>query len=279
MNKHQGNKTGDFLYHYYLKRSASFLVNVYTAGITAKENDIHKTRVDLKKIFALLGLFEMIDSNPFILERPQKIFRTIYNSAGKIREIQMNLLYMENKAGNDIGTKLFSKYLKNNLRKETKRFIRAVMRFDEKELKSFHRYIKATCREIKIEKIIDKCDDYFQVHSARIKKYRLHFQEIENIHKMRKEMKKLSAVADLLKRLRGDDMMEKVISALNQAEIYIGEWHDRIVFSHSLDSFLRRLVPGNEKVSDQLETIKKLSEQEADNFLKQLLPEVDNVAS
>lgn len=277
MNRQHGIKTGDFLYHYFQKKHASFLVNIYKAGITTTENDIHKSRVDMKKISALFGFFEMIGSDLFKIKEPQKIFQSVFESAGKIREIQVNLLYIENLGRNDPELRLFSRYLKNNSKKEIKRFIQAIIRFDEKQLTQIRKSIKSSSREIKIEKIIDRCDDFFQLHATRIKKFRYNSGNTENIHRIRKEMKKISAVADLLRQLRVDEFMEKLISVLNQAEIIIGEWHDRIVFYQSLDSFLKENETKLERRFNKLESIKKVVDEDAQNLLKKLLPEVDTV--
>ena len=277
MNRQPRNKTGDFLYHYFQKRKASFLVNIYKAGITAAETDIHKSRVDLKKIFALIGFFETIGISLFNLEGPQKIFEGVYKSAGKIREMQVKLLYIESLEMNDPEIQLFSRYLKSSSKKETKRFIRAIIRFDEKQLNEMRRSIRDCCRNIEIEKIIAKCDDFFQLHSSRIKKYRLNPGEMGNVHKIRIEMKKISAVADLLYQLTVDKFLDTLISALNQAELIIGEWHDRVVLSQSLDSFIKENEIRNERKSGMLESVKKKVDEEAGNLLGKLLPKVDNI--
>jgi CHAD domain-containing protein len=276
MNKPHGTKTGDFLYHYFRERNTSFLTNIYKAGITLEENDIHKSRVDLKKIFALFGFFEMIDTDLFILEDPGKIFHDVFESAGRIREIQMNLLYIESLGRNDPELQVFARYLKNNSKKEISQFIRSIIKFDEKQLKVIRKSIKTSCREIKIEKIIDRSDSFFQVHSALIKKFKSESVETENIHKIRKEMKKISAVAYLINQLKMDEFMEKLISVLNQSELIIGEWHDRIVLSESLNTFINNESKHNRMYSE-LERLNKDVNEEAENLLKKLLPALDNV--
>jgi CHAD domain-containing protein len=277
MNRQSGNKTGDLLYHYYQKRNASFLLNIYTAGITAKENDIHKARVDLKKIFALFDFFKMIGFDTFKIEVPQKVFNDVFKSAGEIREIQMNLLYIQNLGENDPALKLFSRYLKNNSKKRTRLFIQSIINFDEKRLTKIRGSIKKNCRDLDIEKIIHKCDDFFQMHSTKIKKYRLKSDETENIHKIRKEMKKISAIAGLLNLLRVDEFMENLTEALNQAELLIGEWHDRIVLNKSLDHFIKLNENKQEKILDTLERVKQVVDKEKEDLLNKLLPEADKV--
>jgi CHAD domain-containing protein len=279
MNRKYPIKTGDLLYHYYEKRNASFLLNINKAGITATEGDIHKARIDLKKIFALFEFFKMIGVDKLKIKEPQKIFNAVFAVAGKIRENQMNFLYIEHLVENDTLLQLFSKYLENNSKKKIKRFIQSIIRVDEKRLAKIRRTIKKICRNIDIEKIIQKCDVFFQLHAAKIKKYRLKSDETENIHKIRKEMKKISAIADLLNLLRVDGLMENLIPALIKTELLIGEWHDRIVLNKSLERFIKANEKNHEGMFDTMEKVKNVVNKDIEELLNKLLPEVDNVVS
>lgn len=277
MKKQNRMKTGDYLYHYFRKKHSSFLVNIYKAGITATEIDIHKSRVDMKKIFALFGFFEMIGSDLLNIREPKKIFRNVFESAGKIRETQVNLLYIEKLKKNDPELQSFSRYLRNNSKREMKRFMQAIIGFDEDKLTRINKSIKTRSGHIDMEKIISRSDEFFQLHSARIKRYRSHPEVIENIHKIRKEMKKISAIADLLSQLVVDEFMKKLISALNRTELIIGDWHDRIILYNSLDTFITENEIRHQQIFSALEQVKKVVEEEAKNILLKLLPEVDNV--
>jgi CHAD domain-containing protein len=277
MSKRQGVDTGDFLYRYFRKRNSSFLFNIYKAGITVAEDDIHKSRVDLKKIFALIGFFEMIGTDLFDLEEPGKIFERVFDSAGRIREIQMDLLYLENLKSNDPGIHLFAKYLKTESKKEMRRFINSIIRFDEKKLNQVNQNIKDSCKSLDRKKIKGRCDDFFHHHSAMIRKFRGNPDETENIHKIRKEMKKISSVADLLSQLRTDKVIKKLIRTLSKAELLIGDWHDRVILQKSIDSFLQVHTGQKDIKFDQLENVKRAVAEETQSLLKQLLPEVDKV--
>jgi CHAD domain-containing protein len=279
MNKLPEISTDDFLLRYYQKRSASFLLNIYNACITATENDIHKARVDLKKIYALLSFFDMLGLKPFNSKSTQKIFKEVFAASGKIREIQMNLLYLENLEETDTEIQLYSEYLKILYKKKTKRFIQSIIRFDEKEFKQIRVSLRQNCRNIKIEKIVNKCDDYFRLHSARISKYRSGSEDIVNVHKIRKEMKTISAIAKLLKYLYVDEFLEKLISEVDKTEVIIGEWHDRVILRDSLQSFMEKAKMKSAWKFIILEKIKADLDKEIDYQLAKLLPEADNVVN
>jgi CHAD domain-containing protein len=52
------SETGEFLYRYFRKLIASFQSSLYKAAITCDIEDIHKARVDVKKMNALFILFD-----------------------------------------------------------------------------------------------------------------------------------------------------------------------------------------------------------------------------
>lgn len=279
MNKLPEISAGDFLIRYYQKRSSSFLLNIYNACITVTENDIHKARVDLKKIYALLSFFDMLGLKTFNSKGTQKIFKEVFAASGKIREIQMNLLYLESLEESDDEIQLYSEYLRSLYKKKIKRFIQSIIRFDEKEFKQIRGSIRQNCRNIKIVKIVNKCDDYFRMHSARISKFRSGSENIENVHKIRKEMKNISAIAKLLKYLYVDEFLEKLISEVDKTEVIIGEWHDRVILRDSLESFMEKENTKHVKKFINLEKIKADLDTEIDHLLARLLPEADNVVS
>ena len=57
--------TSELLLRIYQKRTASFLAYLYKAGMTANVANIHKTRVSVKKIYAIFHLLEMIGHGSF----------------------------------------------------------------------------------------------------------------------------------------------------------------------------------------------------------------------
>jgi len=83
----------EFYWRFYKKRTTSFLANLYKSSITGDEKDIHRTRLDMKKIYAILELFEMLDPGNFNQENFE-IFKVLFRFSGKIRELQVNRLVL-----------------------------------------------------------------------------------------------------------------------------------------------------------------------------------------
>ncbi|MEI7982797.1 MAG: hypothetical protein WCI71_14185, partial [Bacteroidota bacterium] len=104
-------ETGEFLYRFYRKRIASFLASLYKASITCDDKDIHKARVDVKKIFALFHLFELVLSDTFKQENHYPLLKQIFAHSGRIREIQINLGWVDHYGPSFPGMHEFREYL------------------------------------------------------------------------------------------------------------------------------------------------------------------------
>ena len=89
------SKTGEFLYRYFLKLTTSFQSSLYKAAITCNIEDIHKARVDVKKMNALFILFDTVVPGFSRETGTRRLFKDIFNNAGTIREIQLILLFLE----------------------------------------------------------------------------------------------------------------------------------------------------------------------------------------
>ena len=114
---------GEFLYRFYRKSTSSFLANIYKASITGESKDIHRARLDVKKIFALYGLFEMLAPEIFENQGGYRLFRPLYRQAGKIREIQVNflLLALTQPMGNAYDS--FTQWLRGEEQQSVKKFL------------------------------------------------------------------------------------------------------------------------------------------------------------
>ena len=71
--------------------------------------------------------------------------------------------------------------------------------------------------------------------------------------------------------------LEKLISVLNQTEVIIGEWHDRIILNEALDTFIKENETRHKRIFSELERVNKVVCEEAETLLIKLLPALDNV--
>ena len=268
---------GEYFYRFFRKRTYSFHASIYKAGITADTDDIHKARVDLKKVFALFNFFDMLEATGFNQKKSASLFRDIFLKAGRIRENQVNIQNIDKYGQDTPGMVLFSRFLKKEQKKFTKAFIAAVVQFDEQRLKEVAKTIKKCCRDISSETVTRKSGDYLSKKAGRIKLLAEHPEDDNNIHKTRQEMKKMGAIASLLFQVIPEPETERLIIKLNQAEVLIGEWHDQVVLLDSLDQFLKSETRIETGVLKEMTDLKQHIESENIRRLEKIMPLVLDV--
>ena len=230
----------EFPFRFYRKRTASFLVNIYKAGITGASKDIHRARLDVKKILAIVDLLRIVRAKSDKDPEFEKIFKKLYRASGRIREIQVNMLLMTRAEFAGFDMTLFNNYLLMQEKKMTIEFLKEIRKFNEQKLSRIEKRIKKEVSKITSATLQKKTKRY--IHS----KIKL-IQELlekgdceENVHKVRQHIKELSTVLSLVFAIKASDNLEMVINRLNKSEMMIGDWHDRVILADSMRNFLEQ---------------------------------------
>jgi CHAD domain-containing protein len=265
---------GEFLYRYYRKRTASFLANTYKASITADSKDIHRARLDVKKIFALYGLFEILDPKAFKLRSGYKLFRPLYRQAGKIREIQVNYLLLANPQTPEVEHDSFMLWLNEEERQAIKRFLHLVKKFRDTELAATDKVIQKICHSSSIFKLRSKITAYIKSKAEKVSVLQSEEPGDKEIHKIRQNLKSMSTITTLVYSIKPIKQLDLVITALNKTEMMIGDWHDRVVLKDAIDRFLEggTLIP-----EEELSSLNRLKQELLDynlNLVQHFMPEV-----
>ncbi len=271
MNKQE---IGEYLYRYYHKRTASFLANIYKASITTDARDIHRARLDVKKIFALYGLFEMLDPTAFKHQGGYKLFRPLYRQAGKIREIQVMYLLLSNPQPPGVEYDSFKLWLKERERHSVRKFIQLVKKFKESELTETDKVIKKICYSNSIVKVRSKTEAYIEDKAVKVNEILAAETGEKEIHKIRQHLKMMSTIATLVYSIKSGKQLDLIITELNKTEVMIGDWHDRVVLKDAVSRFLAESDPKSE---EELENLNRLNQSLADynqNLELHFMPEV-----
>lgn len=266
----------EFYWRFYKKRTTSFLANLYKASITGDEKDIHRTRLDMKKIYAIHELFELLDPEHFEQESFE-VFKTLFRFSGKIRELQVNQLVMLSFQPFSPGLRLFAKYLKSRENKLSKQFISVVQQFDEKKLKRSEKSIKKLCRNIKVSTLKSKSAKFVEKRTKKISLLRNYPSNPENIHGIRKNLKAMVTVLTLVSMVFRDTKQDNLLSCLNQTEMLIGNWHDNQVLINCIDLFLQknRKVGREQQLHIQLLRNKLIENNQS--LLQSLFPKIEEI--
>ena len=279
MKLQQTIEPGELFYRFYKKRIASFLANIYKAGITAGNEDIHKARVDLKKILALFSFFQLLEGSGLKTLKYKRLFRPVFKQAGKIREAQMNLSLLELYPVDMEWLKSYKAYLIKEQRKNTESFISVVIGFDEQRLKSIDNAVKKYCKEIEKDQLIKRSEEFIEGKAEILKFLSANYGDPENVHKIRQELKMLGAIGSLLLMVQPDPRMDDLLVRVNITEVMIGEWHDHIIFLQSLDQFRKTAPALSNEFADQFFRFRNKIEADNSRRLDITIPMVIEVVS
>jgi len=272
------SKVREFYWRFYKKRTASFLSNLYRASITGNEKDIHRTRLDMKKIHAILEMFEMLNPEKFNQES-YEVFNVLFSFSGKIRELQVNQMVFSEYGPETPGGAVFNRYLRARENKLTKQFISIVQNFDEKKLKRSGRSLKKLCREIKIKTLKARLEKFILKKAKKISLLRNYPSNPENIHGIRKQLKAMVTILTLVSMVYRDDRQDIILSKLNQTEMLIGRWHDNQVLMDDIDQFIRRRKTIDREYHMQLQVLRNKIMKSNQDLLKSLFPKIEETLS
>jgi len=244
MNK---KETGEFIFRFYRKRSTSFLANLYKASITGDNEDIHKARVDVKKIIALFRLFEMILPDLFQKDDHYYFFKKLFNITGKIREIQVNGILLSHYHKDNPETVLYRRFLKSEETRFTRQFLSIVQMFEERNLKKSEIVIKKLGEKIGQKKFNTVAYQFILKKARKTWKILREKNSPEYLHKIRQNLKAIGAIAALAKTIKNDEKLNAILKDLTKIEVHIGEWHDKQIFLASIEIFLKKKTKTGQK--------------------------------
>jgi len=268
---------GEFLYRFYRKRTSSFLANLYKASVTGDSRDIHRARLDIKKIFALYGLFEMLEPEVFKHQGGYKLLRPLYRRAGKIREIQVDYLLLTNPEPLGACYNSFIAWLKEEERISVAKFFHLVKNFKESELTSTNKIIHKICSSSSIFKLRSKTLEFIKVKVAQIKYLQSEELGDKEIHKIRQNLKLMSTITTLVYSIRPGKQFDLIISAINKTEMMIGDWHDRVVLKDAIEWFLEANTTDLKAELISLNHLKQSLIADNQNLIKHFIPEVNAI--
>jgi CHAD domain-containing protein len=268
---------GDFLFQFYRKRTSSFLAGIYKAIITGESEDIHQLRVDVKKIYALYSLFEMIQPEVFHKRKRYNLFRDLFKLSGRIREIQVHLIFLSKPKFKKNDFSSFITFLKEQESQATKNFLLAIKDFNDKELKSTEKEIRIICMEISAKKLKRNSGEFIREKALKIQCLLAEEQDIAHVHTIRKHLKAMSTVSTLVSTVQPDEKLGLIISGLNKSEVMIGDWHDKIILSDIIDLFIKNQEVTSDDIFLPLKNLRQSLMDDNQELMMRLLPEVKKV--
>jgi len=232
-----------FLFRVYRKKSSSLLLNLYKAGITGLEDDIHKARTDVKKIRAFYSFLEVLNPDNFNKESYNQVLKSLFNQAGKLREVQVNLMILEQYGTHTDEEHSFRLFLQEEEKILAGKFLDAIRDYDEKQIISKEKEIRKFMAELEPGSFSRNVDKFVRKKSAKILTILPEIRDTEALHKIRKHLKTISSILDVSIRCSHEpnDAPKELHSEIVSVETLIGACHDNIIFLNAIKSYRKAI--------------------------------------
>lgn len=250
------------------------LSNLKQSSVRFETSQIHRIRLDIKRIRAIFQLIEVLRPEKFSEQRDGLFLKTLFKTAGKIRELQVNLLCLEQLAEKSDIILPFKEFLIGEERNCRKNFKEATTRFDPSDLSEISLKISQLEKDIPAEQIIDQAIAFITTATVAIRKLNTGRASTESMHKIRQQLKSLGGIAALIATKRPDEKLKSLINVVKNTDFRLGEWHDHIVLTASLDSFLELTEQGTGEIALTLQLLAEKMKKENRHWVIALKPTV-----
>jgi len=255
---------------FYRKRFDSFFIYLSVAD-QAKEEDIHKLRVDMKYIRSLMLLIEEFNLSSNVGTKLLKQLKSIHKCAGKLRACQVIKLLLL-KSNFEIPAEI-SAPLEDELSLKTEKFRNSLSQFDRPKFNKRVAQLYSELDKVNITELKFKVDSIIHDELDIINKLFNSSKGEEYHHEIRKLLKVIKSLQQLLLALKEDKNSRQALDIVNSTETLLGNWHDYKVLS----DFLNKLGEGQSQIpikrilanlKNQNDKLRLEFKNESDKFLR-----------
>ncbi|MDM8159735.1 CHAD domain-containing protein [Labilibaculum sp. K2S] len=266
----QSKEENTSLSSFYRERFDSFLINLSEAK-QIKEEDIHKLRVDIKYIRSLLLLIEEFDLDTDAGSKLLKQLKGIFNSAGKLRALQVSKSLLLN-SNVDIPSEIMF-VLDDGLDASVEKFRAKCSEFEILKFKKGVTSLCSSLNQVNIAELIIKVDSIIRDELEIVNKLFNSSQGEEYHHEIRKLLKVVKALQQLLLTLQDDEKRRQALDIVNSTETLLGNWHNYKVMDNFLIKLDRELTQPTVKrtlknLKNQNNRLKQEVKNESDKYLR-----------
>ncbi|WP_372755383.1 CHAD domain-containing protein [Labilibaculum sp.] len=236
----QSKKGNTRLSSFYKERFDSFLTNLNLSK-NLNEESIHKLRVDIKNMRSLLLLVEEINLQTKLATKLIKQLRSIFRSTGKLRALQVSKSLL---ASSNISIpEQISLFLEEEIKNQSKKVSINFSKFNLPKFKKRVAILYSDLEQIEDSELLLKGDRIIHDELEIVNKLFNSSKGEEYHHEIRKLLKVVKTLENLLLVLSEDERRKQALEIVNTTETNLGNWHDH----KSLADFLLRL---EQKLSD-----------------------------
>jgi len=222
---------------------------------------IHKLRVEIKKVKALLNLINRC-SGEFKKTKTFGPFKSIYRQAGKIRDLQLEEIFLQK----------YSDHV------DVKNYIKRVKILGKKRLDKYYKIINKKLLRRQRD-ACDKCQPFISALSRKVVSKYIMNQKDKVERFARRDSFKSQDIHRLRKRLKEFDYNRKSIGSATSVDktnydkdlpILLGQWHDYQVMIRHMKKIATKSNNGDFNTTSQLAKIKNQISKDSDQLLKKI---------
>lgn len=270
------SKSGKIVFNYLKEIDETFQFHRLRLSHAVNEEDIHYMRRAIKRYKALLKLFDFIQPS-FESKKIFKPVRNIFESAGTLREIQMNRNILGKYNPSPALTENYAQFMKAKKKSSEKELKKTIKKFSTSKHKKALKRVEKLCRKISHEEIINSTSAFLNNRNHQVRNYLSVNINEQNLHSVRILFKTISPSLMILDVVDKMNSQKEIIIKYKNVEDKLGYWHDRIILQESLKNFLMqnsfdlKATSDIQKLIQELETENKLLFNEALQLIGQLM--------
>ena len=248
---------------YYDKRLTVFSCYLEKTKQDFGVEDLHKLRVEIKKLRAW---YRFLEDSPVVDFKKKKHFQLlakIFKPGGFLRETQMNQSIIRRYRSYELPG--YNDYLQRLNSKQSKKFRKSLGRFDHETFNQNNSLLHAKLVLLDLTTVKNNAYAFINRELEVIRELRQKIENDKDLHQVRTHTKAMGYIAKFINELCPSDQVGSLLASAKKAEKLIGNWHDRVVLANSLRRFLKK----NPK-SPEHQKITKLTKQ-IDNRNRQVV--------
>lgn len=228
----------NYLLKNYNKHCRNFEKNLDELKSSIEAEKIHQIRRTIKRLRAFYKFLSGFDMPGFDAKKHYAVLKDLFRKAGEIREIQLNLIAIDNyNLPADVISK-YKNYLLRNFKKLCRECNLLAVNFDMNAFMHTKQMAASNFSQLRDDDIRNKSIHNIMRECGKITMLLKQKYTPQNIHEIRKRFKYLCVMFQFLYSLGKMKHIERIIKMLKLTEEKEGNWHDKVVLICSIENFL-----------------------------------------
>ena len=219
-------------------------------------DEIHRLRVAIKELKALLALIELSGNGRFDKKDHLDLFDKVFRTAGKVREAHLNAEIAGKKDKDCVSPYL--KHLYKSQKRNTQKLVKAIANFDIKELDRIDLNMQLNTTGLNDKMVVDRAMLFVLAKLKKVNSLKSDVYNNKKLHKLRINLKAASGILSLADELHPSEVWSDFQDRIKSIYKLLGKWHDHIVLIDSLKAYVMKVKKNKKNISKIKSFVKQL---------------------